>query len=425
MSFNKKPVKGMPDYLPGEVRLREHVLRMIKEMYEAYGFNQIETPIMESIENITGKEGGENEKLIFWIMKRGAKLQKAIEAGKEFSDAGLRFDLTLPLSRYYANNSNSLMSPFKALQIGNVWRADQPQKGRYRQFTQCDIDILGDDSILAEIELIAATSDMLTQIFSEVGIKKFKIHMNDRKILKAMASYSGFAAEEYDKIFIILDKFDKIGIEGVKSELEKSDYPEECIEKYIALFKDVREEVSCKEFCYFLKEDGFIEEDVINDLDTIIHCVRGMIASDVDIVFDPTLVRGMSYYTGPIFEVSIEGYPFSIAGGGRYDKMIGKFSGMEVPACGFSIGFERIITILKDKCAETGQKYKSSKKMIAFLLENGIDAKKMVEILQKATEYRHQNYIVTVQPLKKNVKRQKQFLSDEGYEDIRIIHKGE
>ncbi len=425
MSFNKKPVKGMPDYLPDEVRLREHVLRMIKETYETYGFNQIETPVMESVENITGKEGGENEKLIFWIMKRGAKLQKALEAGTDFADAGLRFDLTLPLSRYYANNSNSLMAPFKALQLGSVWRADQPQKGRFRQFMQCDIDILGDDSILAEIELIAATSAMLTEIFAEVGIRKFRIHINDRKILKAMAAYAGFSAQEYDRIFIILDKFDKIGADGIRAELEKAEYPETCIEKYVALFRNIQETSSCRQFCDFLKKDGLIAGETVDNLDTIITCVRKMIAHDVEIVFDPTLVRGMSYYTGPIFEISMEGYPFSIAGGGRYDEMIGKFSGTAVPACGFSIGFERIITILKDKYAENGQSYQNRKQSIAFLLESGLDAEKMVEILEEATKYRQQDYIVTVQPLKKNVKRQKQLLAENGYDDIRVVRRAE
>ncbi|MCI5596431.1 MAG: histidine--tRNA ligase [Lachnospiraceae bacterium] len=422
--FNKQPVKGMPDYLPQDVILREHVLSMIKETYETYGFYQIETPVMERIENITGKQGGENEKLIFWIMKRGAELARAIEKGThEYADAGMRFDLTLPLSRYYANNCNVLPSPFKALQIGNVWRADQPQKGRFRQFTQCDIDILGDNSILAEIELIAATSAMLTKIFAEVGISKFKVHVNDRRILKAMAQYAGFPEEDYDKIFIILDKFDKIGIDGIKEELEKDEYSSEMIEKYTGILDQLEENMNCISFGEFLKESQCIEEEVLTNLDTILTCVRKMVAADVDIVFDPTLVRGMSYYTGTIFEISIDGYPFSIAGGGRYDEMIGKFSGNNVPACGFSIGFERIITILKDKYEELGQKPGRNKKCIAFLIEKGCEPEKMVEVLGEATELRKENCIVTVQPLKKNAKRQKETLAADGYEDIRVVYR--
>ena len=193
MKFIKTPVKGMVDMLPADMRLRKHILEMIRQTYALYGFMEIETPVMEHIENLTSRQGGDNEKLIFKVLKRGADLRRAIDAGREeFADNGLRYDLTVPLSRYYANNKEQLPAPFKALQIGNVWRADNPQKGRFRQFTQCDIDILGDDSNLAEIELVTATSNMLTKIFSEVGITDFTIHINDRRILYAAALEAGF-----------------------------------------------------------------------------------------------------------------------------------------------------------------------------------------------------------------------------------------
>ena len=241
MKFIATPVKGMNDFLPQEMRLRQHVLRLIRDTYAKYGFDEIETPAMEHIENLSGKIGGENEKLIFKVMKRGRDLEKGLASG-EIADSGLRYDLTVPLARYYANNRNELPTPLKALQIGNVWRADKPQKGRFRQFTQCDIDIIGDGSIMAEIELIAATSGMLTRIFSEVGIREFTVHINDRRILKAMAAAAGFEPEQYDEVFILLDKMDKIGLDGVREAMLAKDYAEEAVDRYIGMFRDLSEE---------------------------------------------------------------------------------------------------------------------------------------------------------------------------------------
>ena len=218
MKFIQTPVKGMQDFLPADMVLRQHVLGLIRDTYARFGFDEIETPVMEHIENLTGRQGGENEKLIFKVLKRGAELERGLKSG-ELADSALRYDLTVPLCRYYACHRNDLPSPFKALQIGNVFRADRPQKGRFRQFTQCDIDIIGDGSIMAEIELIAATSKALTTIFAEVGISAFTIHLNDRRVLKAMAANAGFNEDQYDEIFIILDKMDKIGLDGVKENL--------------------------------------------------------------------------------------------------------------------------------------------------------------------------------------------------------------
>lgn len=216
MALSKKPVTGMKDILPAEMQLRDYVIGVIKETYAAFGFTSIETPCVEHIENLSSKQGGENEKLIFKILKRGEKLNlESAQTDSDLVDSGLRYDLTVPLVRFYSNHANELPSPFKALQMGNVWRADRPQRGRYRQFMQCDIDILGEPSNLAEIELILATTTTL----GKLSFRDFQIRINDRQILKAMASYSGFREEDFDSVFIILDKMDKIGLDGVAGEL--------------------------------------------------------------------------------------------------------------------------------------------------------------------------------------------------------------
>lgn len=420
MKFIKTPVKGMCDMLPSDMRMREHVLQMIKKSYALYGFMQIETPCMEHIENLTSKQGGDNEKLIFKVMKRGAELSRAIEAGKgEYADNGLRYDLTVPLARYYANNKEKLPAPFKALQIGSVWRADNPQKGRFRQFTQCDIDILGDDSNLAEIELVAATSEMLTQIFAEVGISKFTVHINDRQILRAAALAAGFAEEDIGSVLISLDKFDKIGLEGIREDLINNEFAPEVVDRYLAVYSSLSGEVSCADFCRDISRE-FLDESVIQNVDDIISGARSMISEDVTIQFDPTLVRGMGYYTGPIFEVSIDGYNFSIAGGGRYDKMIGKFSGQDVCASGFSIGFERIITILKDKM-EKGIMISGNNK--AILIDKSCPLEKKLEMFKMAKQLRAEGVTVTIQPLKKNIKQQIEKLEAEGYTEFMKVYK--
>ena len=420
--FIASPVKGMNDFLPADMRLRAHVQGLIRESYKTYGFDEIETPVMEHIENLSGKIGGENEKLIFKIMKRGRDLEKGLQTG-EIADNGLRYDLTVPLARYYANNRNELPMPLKALQIGNVWRADKPQKGRFRQFTQCDIDIIGDGSVMAEIELIAATSNMLSRIFSEVDVHEFTIHINDRRILKAMAASAGFEEDQYDDVFILLDKMDKIGLEGVKEALLDKGFSEAAVLKYVSMFADEDgEKAACgpvvSDFCGRVCADT-LDGRVMENMDIIMKSVAQMIAPAIHIQFDPTLVRGMSYYTGTIFEITIDGYNFSIAGGGRYDNMIGRFLGQQTPACGFSIGFERIVTILKDlgwKEPEGG------KERIAYLVDEKSGAEKLTEVFARATALREEGKIVTVQPLKKNAKFQVETLEKNGYAKIRKIY---
>ncbi len=419
MKFIKTPVKGMCDMLPQDMRLREHILQMIKTTYASYGFMQIETPVMEHIENLTSRQGGDNEKLIFKVMKRGAEFQRALDAGKlELADNGLRYDLTVPLARFYANNKEKLPVPFKALQIGNVWRADNPQKGRFRQFTQCDIDILGDDTNLAEIELIGATANMLSQIFEQVGITDFTIHINDRQILRAAALKAGFTEEDIGAVLISLDKFDKIGLDGIRAELIENGYAEETVDRYLETYRLPEGEQSCGDFCASIGEE-YLAPDVITGVDDIIACAKAITGEHVSIVFDPTLVRGMGYYTGTIFEITIDDYNFSIAGGGRYDKMIGRFSGQDVSACGFSIGFERIITILRDKMSE---ELPLGEKNLAILIDKRVSLEKKMAVLERAKQLRSEGAIVTVQPMRKNMKQQINLLEAAGYHTFEKVY---
>ena len=413
MKFITTPVKGMNDFLPADMRLRSHVLSLIRETYRTYGFDEIETPAMEHIENLTGKMGGENEKLIFKVMKRGRELEKGLQSG-EIADSGLRYDLTVPLSRYYAAHRSELPSPMKTLQIGNVWRADRPQKGRFRQFTQCDIDIIGDASRIAEIELITATCAALTRIFSEVGIEAFTVHINDRRILKAMAQSAGFLPEQFDEVFITLDKMDKIGLEGVKETLLEQGFAPEAVEKYVSMFQENGQGKSCSAFCEAACGDC-LESGAAQSVDSIIETARAGVSAGVTLMFDPTLVRGMSYYTGTIFEISIDGYSFSIAGGGRYDEMIGRFSGQDAPACGFSIGFERIVTILRDlnwKEPGTGTEKR------AYLVDEKSASHRLKEVFEAAGALRRRGIPVTVQPLKRNAKFQVESLEKNGFTRI-------
>lgn len=408
-------MKGMNDYLPGDMRLREYVIGQIKSTYGSYGFCPIETPCVEHIENLTSKQGGENEKLIFKILKRGEKLAGA-ESQQDLCDSGLRYDLTMPLSRYYANNMAQLPSPFKALQIGNVWRADRPQKGRFRQFTQCDIDILGDATNLAEIELMGATTTMLCKL----GFTGFTVRVNDRQILKAMAQACQFEEADFDKVFIILDKMDKIGLEGVKKELLDAGFAQDSVDKYVTWFERAGQGLSAREFCGEGLAD-VLDPKVLDGLDEILSCVQAGASGDFKLAFDPTLVRGMSYYTGTIFEVELPGFSGSIAGGGRYDEMVGHFCGQKVCACGFSIGFERIITILKDQ----GYQIPDDTRKVAFLAENGLSAEKKVAMFQEAAALRAEGVQVMVTTRAKNAKHQKETLRGQGYEEFKEFFRRE
>lgn len=433
MAMKKKPVTGMKDILPREMEIRDYVIGQIKETYKTFGFSSMETPCVEHIENLSSNQGGENEKLIFKILKRGDKLSSAVskiaDSGSNsnaalssdedsltgidtsvLTDSGLRYDLTLPLSRYYANNANELPSPFKALQMGNVWRADRPQRGRYRQFMQCDIDILGEPTILAEIELITATTTLL----GKIGFDNFTIRLNNRKMLKAMAAYSGFEEKDYDSVFITLDKMDKIGLAGVNTELIEQGYTKESVDKYLELFDKVTPDKAGVEFLKDTLGD-YLEAGVAEDLITIIDSVDAVKSASFKIAFDPTLVRGMSYYTGPIFEISMDEYGGSVGGGGRYDEMIGKFTGQNTPACGFSIGFERIVMLLLEKEYQVP----TGGDRIAYLVEKNMPTEKMLEILKEAKTEREKGTQVNIAIMKKNKKFQKELLEKEGYHEFK------
>jgi histidyl-tRNA synthetase len=396
MSFIKIPSKGMRDILPQEMFLREYVLNIMKETYKKFGFNSIETPIVEHIENLTNKSGGDNEKLIFKILKRGEKLDlNNIVDETSLVDSGLRYDLTVPLTRYYSNNESLLETPFRSLQIGNVFRAERPQKGRFREFLQCDIDILGEKTNLAEIELITAVITFLKKL----DFKDFTIKINDRKILKAMVLYAGFLESDISKVLISLDKMDKIGIDGVKDELLSLGYNESNVIKFLDLFNN---EIDIDSFTKIIN----VDLGVVNNLKEIIDITSNI--TDARIIFDPTLVRGMNYYTGPIFEIKVEEISSAIGGGGRYDEMISKYSNLDTPACGFSIGFERLILILKER----GFKVPTSSTKIALIIN---DNSNKLEVIKEANSLRKDNVVVKVVKRSKNFKHQIEVLEENNY----------
>lgn len=410
MALKKKPVTGMKDVMPAEMEIRDYLIGLIKDTYKTFGFQSMETPCVEHIENLCSKQGGDNEKLIFKILKRGEKLK--IDEAKEENDlvdGGLRYDLTVPLARYYSNHANELPSPFKALQIGSVWRADRPQKGRFRQFVQCDIDILGEASNLAEIELILATTAML----GKLDFKNFTVCINDRNILKSMAAYSGFKEEDYDEVFIVLDKMDKIGPEGVEAELIEMGYTSESVKTYLSLFDEVASDVSGVRY---LKEKlgDYLSDETADGLELIMSSVEAAKECDFKLQFTPTLVRGQSYYTGTIYEVTMDDFGGSVAGGGRYDKMIGKFTGQDTPACGFSIGFERIVMLL----LENGYKVPGGRQKKAYLLEKKLPKEAMLKVLALAKADREAGRQVLIVNMKKNKKFQKEQLIEDGYTEI-------
>ena len=395
MALKKKPVTGMKDILPQEMQIRDYVLNQIKETYRGFGFSSIETPCVEHIENLLSKQGGDNEKLIFKVLKRGEKLNlEAAETENDLADSGLRYDLTLPLSRYYSNNAANLPSPFKALQIGSVWRADRPQKGRYRQFVQCDIDIFGDATSQAEIELVLATTTALKKICPN---NQFEVRINDRKILRAMAVYSGFPEEDIEKVFITVDKMDKIGVDGVRAELVENGYSEETADKYLELMGQVTNDADgVRRMGEILS--GVLEDGAAENLAEIMDTVMSVSGGGFGLKFDPTLVRGMGYYTGTIFEVAMEGFGGSVAGGGRYDKMVGRFTGMDTPACGFSIGFERIVGILMDAGFVVPEKNARE----AWMYEKGMGMERLSEILKEAMAARAEGKTGLVTQMNKN-----------------------
>ncbi|SDR80128.1 histidine--tRNA ligase [Agrococcus carbonis] len=327
MATQVHPPRGMRDFLPVDKRARERVLRVIRGAYQDHGFEEIETPVVEDAERLHAGLGGDNEKLAFAVMRRGLTVDdlREAQAPLELADLGLRFDLTVPLARFIATHRASLPPVFRAIQIAPVWRAERPQRGRYRQFMQCDIDIAGEPGIAAELELLAATGDALTRL----GIPDAFIRINDRRILLAALDHAGVAAELHEPALITVDKLDKIGPEGVTAELAERGVDGA---RLLAVV------------------DAMREGEVPGGIDpAVLEPVRDLLGANVGIrlEFDPTLVRGMGYYTGPIFEIAHPDLPFSIGGGGRYDGMIGRFLGQELPAVGISLGFERLVDLVE------------------------------------------------------------------------------
>lgn len=397
------PVKGTRDYLPKETEIRDFLQNIIMETYSSAGFQRITTPIIEDSVNLDKSEGGENLNLIFKILKRGKKLESALAGDhpteKELADMGLRYDLTLPLSRYYANNRNELLSPFKVIQMDRVYRAERPQKGRLREFMQCDIDIIGNESRDAEIELILTT----TKALNRVGLTDYKVKINDRRILSDIFAYAGFAKEDNEKLAIIFDKQDKIGIDGVKAELEENGFDQTGIDKFIALFADgslTLESVA-----------NVCDASYVTELQRIIDAVTKVSKGAIPVEFCPSLVRGQGYYTGTIFEVEAAGYSGAVAGGGRYDNLIGKFLNEDIPAVGFSIGFERIFGILM----EQNYSIPNRKKKIAVFY----DADTYAEALIYAEELRN-DYIVSVIARPKKLGKYLNKLEAQGFDGFAI-----
>lgn len=398
----KTPAKGMRDFLPKEFALRQQILATIQQTYESFGFMRIETPAVENIDLLTSKQGGDNEKLIFKILKRGEKLENASES--DLCDLGLRYDLTVPLARFYANNVGQLPAVFKAIQMDNVWRADRPQRGRYRQFVQCDIDVIGEPTNLAEMELISATM----QTLSNLGFKDVTVRISDRRLLNALVARCGFEEDQKQSVFIALDKLDKIGVTGVMQEVE-SIAPGKAVE-FINLINRVTSDANPFNKC--VEELGnFLPQEVKQNLEEILYVTNNTVKGG-KVVFDVTLVRGMGYYTGTIYEVSADGLSSSVAGGGRYDKMIGRITGNDVPACGFSIGFERIALLLSERGVRP-----TLHRGTAVLVDKDVDPKQKVDVLEACRHARQSSNVTLLRKIK-NFSFQVKQLREQGYEKI-------
>ena len=405
------PPTGMRDVLPDEVELRDLAAQTILRVYRSYGFRRIETPALEHLRLLTSGEGGENEKLIYKVMKRGDDLRAALErGGDELADLGLRFDLTVPLVRYYANNHARLPNPLKAIQIGPVWRAERPQKGRFRQFTQCDIDVLGLGDPIVDVELILATSDALVAL----GLASLTVRINDRRILSGIARACGFAADRQGGFFITFDKLDKIGRAGVVQELRASGHDARAVTTFESMLDVLDPKTATLDSA--LKAIASTDPDVTagaGALTAIVRAVDGALPPGSRLAFDPTLVRGMGYYTGPIFEISAADYPSSIAGGGRYDRMIGRVLGRHVPASGFSIGFERLISILEELPAARASLEATTGERVALVVDAGdADLAGAVGVAQRL---RREGHLVSLEVRRKNWKRQAEELAAHGF----------
>lgn len=414
MKLETTPPRGMRDLLPREVELRDRASATILATYRAYGYRRVETPALESLRLLQGSGGGENEKLIFKVLKRGAKLDAVTAGGEDgLADLGLRFDLTVPLARYYAQHRAELPDPFKAIQIGPVWRAERPQRGRFRQFTQCDIDVLGVASEVAEVELILATAEALIAL----GLARPWIRLNDRRILGAIATHCGIAQVGQGDCFITLDKLDKLGRDGVERELHEAGHDAAAVGRLLALVAP--EDVPGRAGALERVADAVpAAREFVEGLGAIVRTVEAEAAGRFGIGFDPALVRGMGYYTGPIFEAVHEAYGgAAIAGGGRYDRMIGRLLGQDVPACGFSIGFERVVAILLERDGLARQ----APDRIALVFER---ADELADVVRAAGRLRRDGRAVSLTLRRKNVARQLDDLAREGFGSYAMFRAG-
>jgi histidyl-tRNA synthetase len=375
MKIDNSPARGMRDLLPADVAVREHVLESIIAVYRRFGYQRIETPALENIDRLQSGEGGDNEKLIYQVLRRG--LPSEIAAGtplQELVDLGLRYDLTVPLTRFYGNNHAALPSPFRSLQVGPVWRAERPQRGRYRQFYQCDIDMIGEPTVLAETELIEATSEALAAI----GLTGTTIRLSDRRFLSALASDSAVPPDSWDAFFITLDKLDRIGWDGVRGELAELGFPPTCVSSVEDKIRRLEDLPAGKVAGALADAVPGLAASVIDDLAVTVSCLdRLALSRELSWRFDPTLVRGMGYYTGQVFEITHPDVTWSVAGGGRYDKLIGRSLGHDVPACGFSIGFERIVDLLVRR---------PSRDAVAVLIEADVPLADALEVARDLRE---------------------------------------
>lgn len=405
-------VKGTNDYLPNEVEIRDYLQERILSVYKENGFEHIITPAIEDIENLDKSDGGENLNLIFKIMKRGDKLDKALASGvtaaneNELADMGLRYDLTLPLSRYYANNKDKLTLPMKCIQIDRVYRAERPQKGRLREFIQCDIDIIGSESTDSEIELILTT----TKALDAIGLKNYKVKLNDRRLLRAVLQSFGFAENDLDSVCITFDKMDKIGLTGVVEELTEKGFAKDAVDNFEKFLSE-------GDFTLESLKSRLEDKTPAESLEHIIDTVNELTGNAFELVFDLSLVRGQGYYTGTVFEVESIDFKGAIAGGGRYDNLIGKFLGQQVSAVGFSIGFERIFSILMQNGVET----KASADKIAVMYDEG----QVKEAYAIAEKYRAEGKVCSLYVKPKKMGKFLGKLEERGYKGFVNVSNGD
>ncbi len=405
---NYEPVRGTQDYLPKQMQQRQFIANTIEEVYSQNGFLKIKTPIIEDLDLMLGSDGGDNIKLMFKILKRGDKLDlsKPNQSIKDVSDLALRYDLTVPLARFYANNQNFLPMPFKAFQLDEAFRADRPQKGRLRQFTQCDIDILGDKTINAEIELLVCAGQALTSL----GFKDFVFKINNRKILNQIIIQNGFNKNQCEHICVILDKYDKIGFEGVQSEMILNNFDPSCTNSLIQTIIDIKEN-GIQALTKYVEEN-----EHLNNLKTIINTVNELSNNLYSVCFDISIIRGQGYYTDCVFEVYLDGYNGACGGGGRYDNMIGKITKQDCPAVGFSLGFERLFGIISenDVCL-------FNRKKVALIYtpnDNFVDVKRYADSLKK-------DYDVSILPKSNNLGHQLQVLKENCFSSFVIFGNNE